>query len=179
MVLDNKTLIRSQVKKLRPTNEESSSVLNLLLNWDLFQKSSKVAVFIAMKDELDLSTLLESGKELYLPRFNAETKKYEMHRWLDENSLIEGRYGIKEPAGTSPKALKNEIDLWFIPGVAFSRSGGRLGRGAGFYDRLLEQERGLKCGVCTASRIFDEIPQEEHDIKMDFVLTDKEIITVN
>ena len=74
--------------------------------------------------------------------------------------------------------MSNEINLWFIPGRAFDIHGNRLGRGGGFYDRLLEDENGIKVGVTTEDRILDYIPVDSWDIKMDFLITNKKIINI-
>ena len=179
MVLDSKHNLRSQVRQLVHTSHAESSVEKNIIDWTQYKSARKIAFYFAMKGELNLDFLFESGKELFLPRYNKVAKAYEMCLVQCEEELQSGEYGIKEPGMQCRTALKNEIELWFIPGMAFSRSGHRLGRGAGFYDRLLEDENGLKTGVCTAQRILEYIPLENHDIKMDFVLTDKEIITIN
>lgn len=179
MAVESKESLRSQLRSLISVNAESAFVSELLLSWQYFKSSSGVAFYSAMKDEINLEFLLNTEKELFLPRYNAARKAYEMCALSSEDDLVNGQYGIKEPGKKCRVAEKNEIKLWLIPGMAFSRSGHRLGRGAGFYDRLLEKENGIKCGVCTSEQILEEIPLEAHDIKMDFVLTDKEIIRVN
>ena len=65
-----------------------------------------------------------------------------------------------------------------IPAVAFDRRGNRLGRGKGFYDRLLQSTTATKIGVGYDFQLFEEIPVEEHDVPMDFVITQKHFITI-
>jgi 5-formyltetrahydrofolate cyclo-ligase len=65
----------------------------------------------------------------------------------------------------------NQLDFLLVPGVAFDRSGRRLGRGKGFYDRLLAGVTGMKCGVAWDEQIVHELPAEPHDIAMDLMLT--------
>ncbi len=64
-------------------------------------------------------------------------------------------------------------DILLIPGLAFSRDGARLGRGKGYYDRYLENKNIIKIGICFHEQLVDEVPMEEQDVKMDFVITDK------
>lgn len=64
-------------------------------------------------------------------------------------------------------------DIILVPGIGFSKTGNRLGRGKGFYDKYLESFNGLKVGICFKEQLRNEIPFEEHDQKMDFVITDK------
>jgi 5-formyltetrahydrofolate cyclo-ligase len=64
-----------------------------------------------------------------------------------------------------------------VPGLAFDPAGGRLGRGAGYYDRLLTKFEGVRVGVCFSELLVDEVPTEAHDIQMDFVVTPEGIIS--
>ena len=179
MVVDSKNSLRDKVRRIEVNDEHSAAIEAQIRSWSVFQKAEKVAFYMPMKDELSLEFLFASGKELFLPRYDAETKKYCMALVENKEQLISGKYGIVEPGANCREALKSEIELWFIPGMGFSRSGDRLGRGAGFYDRLLESEKGIKAGICCTERILNEIDRETHDVIMDFVLTDKEIIKIN
>lgn len=87
-------------------------------------------------------------------------------------------FGIREPDPEQwPAADIQTIDLALIPGLAFDRSGNRLGRGKGFYDRLLGSPgfRALKIGIVTERFLLPEIPVEAHDIRMDLVLTESSL----
>jgi len=70
-------------------------------------------------------------------------------------------------------------DIIIVPGLAFDRSGNRLGRGGGFYDAYLRNFHGQKIGICKQMQFVDELPIEEHDIKVDFVITENEMINVS
>ena len=67
-----------------------------------------------------------------------------------------------------------EVELFFVPGVLFDRTGRRLGRGGGHYDRLLSRRRpgALAVGICYADRLVDELPQDPWDVAMDAVVSD-------
>ena len=93
-----------------------------------------------------------------------------VRRYSGKADLQEGAFGIMEPCGelfTDYEA----IDVAIIPGMAFDRHGNRLGRGKGYYDRFLPllPTRVFKIGVCFPFQLLDDIPMEEHDIKMDVV----------
>lgn len=105
-------------------------------------------------------------------------------RLEDIAELSPGTWGILEP----PRARWGEpgievapelIDLIMVPGVGFDRQGGRLGNGAGYYDRLLATVRPdtVLCGVCYESQLFENIAMDEHDVAMDFIMTEKAIYT--
>lgn len=91
------------------------------------------------------------------------------------------RFGIREPdvsdASWSPVDISGgAIRGAFIPGLGFDRRLRRLGRGAGFYDRFLKDSRFLKVGVGFAVQITDELPHESHDVELDVLVTDREVI---
>jgi 5-formyltetrahydrofolate cyclo-ligase len=95
----------------------------------------------------------------------------------EETKLELGSFQIEEPTGdavTDPA----EIEVIVVPAVAFDRKGNRLGRGKGFYDRLLSTTRATTIGVGYDFQVFDELPVEEHDIPMDMVITQNNVITI-
>lgn len=69
--------------------------------------------------------------------------------------------------------LEEKIDLFIIPGVAFDKNGNRLGRGRGFYDKLLAGKNTVKIGLAFEKQIVDTVPRTDHDIQMDFVVTER------
>jgi 5-formyltetrahydrofolate cyclo-ligase len=88
-------------------------------------------------------------------------------------------FGVWEPLGEEEKLISpEEIDLIIVPGLAFDRELNRLGFGRGFYDRYLSGCSAFKVGICYDAQIAekDEIPIDCYDVKMDMVITEKEII---
>jgi 5-formyltetrahydrofolate cyclo-ligase len=82
-----------------------------------------------------------------------------------------GHFGIREPETRCARLTSGKLDLILVPGVAFDLRGGRLGRGKGYYDRLLRELRGTTCGVAFEEQIVGEIPVEPHDVRLKFLLT--------
>ena len=95
----------------------------------------------------------------------------ELRVYTGPGDLATGAYGIEEPTG----ALFTDydaIDFIVVPGVAFDRNGNRLGRGKGYYDRLLPRiPSAYKAGICFPFQIVEEVPAETFDIRMDEVIT--------
>ena len=85
--------------------------------------------------------------------------------------LSPGRFNVLEPKAGCPSVPLNQLDLVFVPGVAFDFNGRRLGRGKGFYDRLLAEVRGYKCGVAFEVQVIAAVPEEPHDVRVDSILT--------
>jgi 5-formyltetrahydrofolate cyclo-ligase len=96
--------------------------------------------------------------------------------------LRAGAFGILEPKPELRSLERRnvsirDVDLVFVPGVAFDRSGGRIGHGNGFYDRCLQHASSKTClmGIAFACQVFDQVPTEQHDIRMDFVATEHDV----
>jgi 5-formyltetrahydrofolate cyclo-ligase len=125
---------------------------------------------------LDVWPLLQEAvvakKEVVLPRFDPDSDAYVVCRLTDLNdTLPPGKFGILEPHHDSPPYPLNQLDLVLVPGVAFDIGGRRLGRGKGFYDRLLASVSGTKCGVAFDEQVESALPWEPHDVTMDCLVT--------
>ena len=92
----------------------------------------------------------------------------------NRQTLHLGAFHIEEPDGEDIIPVEN-IELIIVPGVAFSRKGARVGRGKGFYDRLLADSTAVKVGVAYDFQLVDDIDIEAHDVPVDIVITDKNI----
>lgn len=93
----------------------------------------------------------------------------ELRHYTGPEDLSIGAYGISEPTGELFTDYE-EIDLAIIPGVAFDPSGHRLGRGKGYYDKLLPHIPACKVGICFPFQLIEEVPAEAFDICMDTVI---------
>jgi 5-formyltetrahydrofolate cyclo-ligase len=101
-----------------------------------------------------------------------------LHAVSSPAGLRPGRYGIREPvADACPVADPGSVDAALIPGLAWDRAGGRLGRGAGYYDRLLGAAgwRGFRCGLFFAAQEAARIPVDAWDVRLDAVVTEAEV----
>jgi len=146
-----------------------------------FRERARLALYAALPDELPTRPLYEiarrSGKDLLWPR-TAGPGRLEFapcRRWED---LIPERYGVlAPPPGQKGVALGRE-DLLLVPGVAFDLRGGRLGRGGGYYDRVLgEIGKGgpLSLGVGFEFQLVEEVPREPHDRNLGAVVTERRL----
>lgn len=156
--------------------EASARAAARLTRQEIWKEARSVLFYSAIGGELDLSPLIEgalqSGKTVLLPRFAAKTGTYEAVGVLDfEKDCAPGKFGIAEPGSHCAVYPLKSLDLALAPGLGFDVAGRRLGRGGGFYDRLLAQIGGAKCGVAFDEQVIGRIPAEGHDIRMDFILT--------
>jgi len=170
--------IRAVSKILAPElcKLNSQKLCASLSGQSFFQTAKSILFFAPMPGEPDIWPLLEetlaAGKIVAKPRFDSIAKNYvASHVRNLRDEIVTGKFGIREPAAHCAEIPLQNLDLILVPGVAFDLQGRRLGRGKGYYDRLLEKFSGTKCGIAFDEQIVDEIPARAHDIKMDFILT--------
>ncbi len=161
----------------------SARAVARLVEQGIWPKASSILGYVPLKDELDLLPALEAarltGKVISLPRY-LETEGIYCAAIAPARmpGLAKGAFGILEPTSEAEVMPLNRLDLVLVPGLAFDVRGKRLGRGKGFYDRLLAQVSGIKCGVALDEQIVQELPAEAHDIAMNYILTPTRWIAV-
>ena len=186
-IKEEKKVLREQVKELRAhfTGEEMEKanveMQTRLLLFPYFQSAESIFCYVSMDNEPStgeiLSTAFSSGKSVYVPRCLPGKERImeavEIHAWED---LERGTLGILEPKKEIKGTDKRDFSLMLIPCLAADKRGGRLGHGAGYYDRFLEGTAGKKLCLCFDSLLFPKIPMGRQDIFMDYVLTEEELI---
>lgn len=178
-----KNEIRRKVKALRTMLLETE---RRKAAEEVFERLEKTAAFIlaehilmyhSLPDELFTHSFLNKWagkKHFYLPRVNGVNLDILPY---DESRLELGSFHIEEPTGNGT-VDPSEIELIVVPAVAYDRRGNRLGRGKGFYDRLLGTTKATKVGVGYDFQLFDELPTEPHDVGMDIVITQSTTIVI-
>ena len=159
-----------EAEKLQAADE----VFDRLEQTAAFLMADKILMYHSLPDELSTVRFLRKWrdrKRFFLPRVNGVNLDILPY---DESRLELGAFHIEEPTGTNTVS-PDEIEMVVVPGVAYDRSGNRLGRGRGFYDRLLASTRATKVGVGYEFQLVDSIPAEPHDVKMDLVITQSSI----
>lgn len=135
-----------------------------------FIMAERILIYHSLPDELSTHRFLDkwkSRKRFFLPRVNGVNLDILPY---DESRLELGAFQIEEPTGTNTVSPE-EIEVVVVPAVAYDRAGNRLGRGKGFYDRLLASTKATKIGVAYEFQMVDSIPAEPHDVKMDIVIS--------
>ncbi len=154
----------------------SAKARELLQRQALWNEARSVLFFAPLPGEVDvwplLAEALAARKQTALPRFDRERRCYTICAVRNLDSDIgRGRFGIREPAPHCSTFPRNRLDLLLVPGIAFDLQGRRLGRGKGYYDRLLAALSGERCGVGFDEQVFDEIPLASHDQAVNWILT--------
>lgn len=174
-----KSEVRQEIKRRKAacSLEEraalSSAVISLLSETPQWQQAHTVLLYHALPDEVETRELIQqalsSGKVVLLPVVVGDD--LELRRLPTPNAVHEGAFHILEPDGTAFTDYA-AIDLAIIPGVAFTYDGHRLGRGRGYYDRLLSRLTNVyKLGICWPFQLVDTLPTEPHDISLDAIIT--------
>lgn len=164
--------------------QQSQSVCKRLLELISERQAGCVALFSPLSDEVDISPLAQElmsrGCRVVLPRVGDAADGTPQMEFFDyeHQNLVQGAYGISEPQGECA-CRTEDIDFMVVPGVAFTADGRRLGRGKGYYDRYLARVgfRAFCVGVCYVCQLYDELPSEPHDRRVDAVVvaTDKNL----
>ncbi|MBG89808.1 MAG: 5-formyltetrahydrofolate cyclo-ligase [Verrucomicrobiales bacterium] len=153
-----------------------SQIQDRLTGTAVWQNASAVLIFAPLPDEPDIAELcqksINAGKTTCLPRYLPAKNNYEAAVIHDPaRDLIPAKFGILEPSLDCEALPSMQLDLVLVPGVAFAPSGTRLGRGKGFYDRILGSVSAQKIGVAFDQQIVMNIPFEEHDQRVDAIVT--------
>jgi 5-formyltetrahydrofolate cyclo-ligase len=170
--------IRERLRWITPERRvvESAQICARLKAADLWRTAGAILFFAPLPDEPDLWPLLElalkENKLVALPCFDAASREYFIQQVRDPvRDVLPGAFGIREPGTHCPVCPLNRLDLTLVPGVAFDSGGRRLGRGKGFYDRLLVLAGGVTCGVAFDEQIVAEVPVSPHDVTLTRILT--------
>lgn len=144
----------------------SEALVRALRGWPRYLEAETVAVFLATPEEPDLSELHGDGARVVAPRMEKGQGPLALHV-LDERR-VRHPFGMHEPPSDAPRVAPGEVDVFLVPGLAFDLGGGRLGYGAGHYDRLLARARpdAALVGVAHPELLAASLPLEPHDVRM-------------
>lgn len=153
--------------------QKSAEIFEKLKNNERFRSAGTVLCYWSMPDEVhthDFVAGAAGGKRLLLPVVSGDDLL--IREFTGLSGMVEGEaFAIPEPDCNSKEVGIEEIDLVIVPGVAFDAGGGRMGRGKGYYDRLLRGCGAYKIGVCFDFQIVDDVPKDEHDVPMDEIIS--------
>lgn len=141
-----------------------------------YRRAARVFLYLGVGNEPDtrpaILDALAGGKRVALPGIVAPGVM-EAREITSLSELVPGKFAIPAPPAEKAVIPPEAFDLILVPGAAFTREGGRLGRGGGYYDRYLPLTRGKKIALVRRIQFFDALPTEDHDIRVDLLLTDE------
>jgi 5-formyltetrahydrofolate cyclo-ligase len=155
--------------------EMSAAIQQHLLELDEFKSAGVVHAYVGAKanevrTERIVAETLRLGRRLAVPRVAGDHLVHHMIRGPSE--LHPSRFGLLEPDPAAPRVDPGEIDLVVVPGLAFDRSGARLGFGRGYYDRFLSQVSGAKAALLYTLQLVDDVPVGDQDVPVDLLVTE-------
>ena len=178
----DKSTIRPYLLKVRGDipdqirKEKSKRIMERILNLPEIKEARTIFTYVSFGSEVETRELIDSliflGKRVGVPLCNKEnhTMRAVEIKGLDE--LKVKTYGILEPDGKATEFSKDQIDVIIVPGAGFDSEGYRIGYGGGYYDRFLEGFSGFSLGLAFKECMVESMPREDHDKRVDFVITD-------
>jgi 5-formyltetrahydrofolate cyclo-ligase len=178
-----KNTIREIVKEKRKSIPKKAKekmddiIFNKVLESEAYKNAKLIFVYVSFEGEVDTHRIikyaLNHNKRICVPKIISIKEGFRAVEIKSFEELEEGAYNILEPESFENEVNEKDIDLILMPGVAFDKNGGRVGYGGAFYDRFLKnvRENALKIALAYDFQIFDEVPMEEHDIRIDGIIT--------
>jgi 5-formyltetrahydrofolate cyclo-ligase len=175
----DKASLREQMRGVGPIPPKvSDQIVGGLFSWLSPRLPGTISAFLPMTGEVDFRPLFER-----LPGWRWVLPRVEDDRSITFRDLAVSRethpFGMEQPTASGPVVPIQEIDVLLVPGLAFDLSGGRLGNGAGHYDRILSSARGdaIGIGIAPAVRLVDSVPVEAHDVRVDWLATEEGVVS--
>ncbi len=161
--------------------DTDAKIIDLFLNSDLYKKADWIMAYVSFGTEINthdfIKKALADGKHIVVPICNTADHTITLSELINfPDDLEDGHYGILEVRKECLRIVDpKQLDLVMVPGCAFSPSGHRMGFGGGYYDRFLEtiSDDCVTVALVREDFIFDEIPMEEHDKSVQFMVTEK------
>lgn len=183
----NKKELRKEILRKRDNLESSvkekmdMAIQEKFFSSEYYKNAEKIFIYISYGSEIDTKSMinraLSEGKKIYVPRTIFKDKIMDAVEIKSFDNLIEDRYGILEPSFEEEAVNPDDIDLIVVPGTAFDKNGGRMGYGAGYYDRyfkkIINKSRIVKLALTYDFQVLDYIPMEDHDVPMDIIYTEE------
>ncbi len=171
--------MKAKLAKLKPEElkAKSEALEKKFAESPEFEAADSILIYVATSSEPEtrkiISEALKRTKAVFVPKVEGDFICVCRLHALEQ--LLPGKFGIHEPPGEAKCELK-QFDVVVIPGLAFDLHGGRLGRGGGFYDRLLSSLSGNFIGFCFDEQVVGEVPKMEHDMHVHKIFTDERVI---
>ena len=191
-IFNDKKILRKEILEKRNNinlvkkMEMDKKILEQFYESKYYKEAEKIFIYISYDSEINTKVIinraLKDKKKIYVPRTEFKTRHMDAVEITTLDNLIESKYGILEPKTEEPHIDPNEFDLIVVPGVAFDRNGGRMGYGAGFYDRYFKKineeniDKIIKLALAYELQILDKVPMDAKDVPVDYIITENEFI---
>ena len=176
--------MQSALAAIGPQAQEAKSKLacEALVRLEEFTRARTVMIYLDIPHEVHTAEVAQSawqdGKTVLVPKVDWKQRRMTAAAIRSLEAGVEQTpSGLREPTDCEPWPAET-IDLVVVPALAFDRQGNRLGRGGGYYDRFLACPgmRATRCGLAFAEQLVDELPTSDHDVPMDLIVTDADVL---
>lgn len=163
--------------------EKSAMIQKMVLELPIYRKAKTIGLYASFNNEVSTAVVfndsVKEGKKVLFPCIMEEKRELVFTPVQRLNELRQGPFGIMAPCSKGGKNYIGEVELLFIPGVAYDLKGGRLGYGGGYYDRSMGKliKRPFIAALAYEFQIVDEVPVIPHDIRVDVIITEQRVIT--
>ena len=174
-------ILRQRKEAMIPEDrlEKSKRICRHLIR--LIRDGETVMVYTSKEKEVNtiplITTLFERGNPVIVPIIVKDDISLRLSYLQDFSVLVPSTFGVPEPIGSEIFATGEDVDTIILPMLGFDRIGGRIGYGAGYYDRFLAKNQNIrKIGIAFACQQYDNLPVDENDIPMDYIITEEGIV---
>lgn len=184
--MESKSQLRKRVLNVRnnmskeDVKKNSNAIMDKITSLDIYKQSKVVFIYMDFKNEVITSNLikrmLSEKKRVVIPYTDSINTVLIPSEITKESDLKQNSFGYYEPKSILPVNIE-EIDLVIVPGVVFDKNLNRIGFGKGYYDKILNRLKpsAKKIALAHDFQVLEDIPAEEHDVKMDMIITEKNI----
>lgn len=187
-IAERKASLRAHLKNLRRNFSQperqpaNATIFAHIMSLPEYRAAEVIHTFVSWRDEVDTHAIIKAsfaaGKRVAVPRVPPDKSQLEHYFIFDFAALVPGTLGILEPLSGPQAHANTHFDVIFVPGLAFDRSGNRLGYGRAYYDQFLVKSMALKIGLAFALQIVEEVPVAPHDQRVDMIITEQEVIRI-
>ena len=185
-MVSDKIAVRKALLKVRSAvgkahgKASSEKVCQHIIKSELYLKAHCILGYLSFGAELSVDAVLEQalkdGKQICVPQIISQTE-FVAAELKNMEGFVLDRYGIRSVAEPIDEVEPGKIDLILVPGVAFAKNGGRMGMGAGYYDRfLLKTPQAKLLGIAYEELLQEELPMDEHDVPITYLVTEGGVV---
>jgi 5-formyltetrahydrofolate cyclo-ligase len=177
-------ILRERKDAMIPQDRREKSQRICLHIMELIKNGETVMVFTSKEKEVNTESLINNlftkGNPVVVPIIEKAEISLRLSYLRDFSALVPSTFGVPEPIGSEIPAAADDVDTIILPMLGFDRKGGRIGYGAGYYDRFLAKHGNMrKIGVAFACQELDSLPVDENDMPMDYIITEDGIVYRN
>ena len=176
-----RAILRQRKDAIEPQDrlEKSRAICRVLMT--LVRDRETVMIYTSKEKEVStvplIAALLKHGNPVVVPIIVREDISLRLSYLHDFSVLVPSTFGVPEPIGSEIPAKGEDVDTIILPMLGFDRTGGRIGYGAGYYDRFLEKYPAMrKIGIAFAFQEIGRLPLDETDVRMDYIVTEEGIV---